>query len=656
MNFNSRGLLIDRLVLVGRRKNYVIPLKSGLNIIYGDSATGKSSVLECINYLFGSSKLVFDEEIESAVTYVLMQVALGASTYVIKRDIFNTAADVEVFASTIESIDGVFPKKYSPNYVKAGPDGFLSDFYLSALGMPVVTMRQAPTKDDSVLVRLSFRDVFKFCYLKQDDVGSKGLLGEGTFSGVKSKETFKYLFNLLDTAISDLQADLSAALAHQRRTQETYSTVSDFLRTVEFKSEYDLDDAKRDAEGRMQLTSKELERVNNSITSNNEGYAALKDVLTTISVRIRDFEQIIQDSDRLIEQYIRLRNDYQADVQKLKAIKTSKQLIGTDSVIFSCPLCDSRVDIENIKDSFDMTEADHVSQEINSITRRMKDADQLAERERSERVRALAELRLLREEQTRARKMLDEEMASAITPYLAERDAWSFEFARVSEEIATIERNMKIRNQQKAIFKELDNAGDRISKFETALLELQKKAPSISEVLGEIGDYLTAYLRVVQIAEIRDVRISERTFLPVLRNREYRDITSGGLRTILSIGHFLSLLECSVNRPSNHPRLLMIDTVGKYLGKTDAKYSETDAKEDHREGTSDPKKYMNIYRAMLALCERVEKESGSVQIIVVDNDLPASIEATSPGAIAAYFRNDGRNGTSRGLIDDAHLQ
>lgn len=215
---------------------------------------------------------------------------------------------------------------------------------------------------------------------------------------------------------------------------------------------------------------------------------------------------------------------------------------------------------------------------------------------------------------------------------------------------------MKIRNQQKAIFKELDNAGDRISKFETALLELQKKAPSISEVLGEIGDYLTAYLRVVQIAEIRDVRISERTFLPVLRNREYRDITSGGLRTILSIGHFLSLLECSVNRPSNHPRLLMIDTVGKYLGKTDAKYSETDAKEDHREGTSDPKKYMNIYRAMLALCERVEKESGSVQIIVVDNDLPASIEATSPGAIAAYFRNDGRNGTSRGLIDDAHLQ
>ena len=99
----------------------------------------------------------------------------------------------------------------------------------------------------------------------------------------------------------------------------------------------------------------------------------------------------------------------------------------------------------------------------------------------------------------------------------------------------------------------------------------------------------------------------------------------------------------------------MIDTVGKYLGKTDTKYGETDADEDQKEGTSDPKKYMNIYREMLSLCEKVANKSGSLQIIVVDNDLPASIEMTSPGAIAAYFRSDGRNGNSRGLIDDAYL-
>jgi AAA15 family ATPase/GTPase len=49
------SIVIQKLVLVGRRKNYVIPFSEGVNIVYGDSATGKSSVLECINYLFGSS-------------------------------------------------------------------------------------------------------------------------------------------------------------------------------------------------------------------------------------------------------------------------------------------------------------------------------------------------------------------------------------------------------------------------------------------------------------------------------------------------------------------------------------------------------------------------------------------------------------------------
>lgn len=70
----------------------------------------------------------------------------------------------------------------------------------------------------------------------------------------------------------------------------------------------------------------------------------------------------------------------------------------------------------------------------------------------------------------------------------------------------------------------------------------------------------------------------------------------------------------------------------------------------------DPGKYKNIYQAMMNACDRIEKRSEAVQIIAVDNDLPDIIENTYPGSIAAYFRGDGRNGISRGLIDDAHLK
>ena len=91
------------------------------------------------------------------------------------------------------------------------------------------------------------------------------------------------------------------------------------------------------------------------------------------------------------------------------------------------------------------------------------------------------------------------------------------------------------------------------------------------------------------------------------------------------------------------------------MGKTNSRYNETDLREDLKEGVSDPRKYANLYKAMLLLAEYASKKEHPVQIIVVDNDLPAEVQATAPSTIAAYFNSEGLDGSSRGLIDDAHL-
>ncbi|BDB70590.1 MULTISPECIES: ATP-binding protein [Comamonas] len=655
MNKNFPSIIVDYLVLVGHRKNYTIPFSEGLNIIYGDSATGKSSVLECLNYLFGSSKLNFDDEIEAAVKHVMMQVNLNGFTYVVKRDIFNVKAAVEVYPSSLDSMGDIFPKRYSPNYVDEGPDGYFSDFLLTALGMPIVLMRQAPTKSDSASIRLSFRDVFKYCYLKQDDVGSKALLGEGSFAGVKNKETFKYLFNLLDSTLSDLQRDLAEAIGERKSLEATYKAVSDFLRTVEFKDEYSLDDLKKESNQRRKLAKDELNRLNSEIVSSNESYSVLKEILQTMALRISDMDHEIQEAEQAIEKFSRLKNDYQADLSKLKSIKKSRELIGSPKVMFSCPLCSSSVDLGGIKKIHEIEDGDNISQEQNSISRRIKDLEQLIFRERSRRERSQSDLKLLEAERNNARRMLDEEMASAVTPYLAERDSWAYEAAKAEEEYKYIERNIKIRNQQKSIFSDLEKSQDRIIILESKIEEVKKKAPSIVEIINDLGDLLSQYLRVVQINDIRDVSIGNTTFLPVLRNRNYRDTTSGGLRTILSIGHYLGILRLSLDKSSNHPKFLMIDTVGKYLGKTNSKYDETDIGEDRKEGVSDPKKYANLYKSMLLLTEYAVKKEQPIQIIVVDNDIPSEVQASNPSSIAAYFNSEGLNGSSRGLIDDAHI-
>ncbi|EJA4626619.1 AAA family ATPase, partial [Escherichia coli] len=61
---------LSRLIIVGIRKNYITTFHEGVNIIYGDSDTGKSTILELINYTLGSKNIDLADEIKTSCHYV----------------------------------------------------------------------------------------------------------------------------------------------------------------------------------------------------------------------------------------------------------------------------------------------------------------------------------------------------------------------------------------------------------------------------------------------------------------------------------------------------------------------------------------------------------------------------------------------------------
>ncbi|WP_186267590.1 DUF3732 domain-containing protein [Burkholderia gladioli] len=657
MENNKPSLIIDQLILAGKRKNYIIPFTEGVNIVYGDSTTGKSSVLECINYLLGSSKFIYDREIELSVTFIMMEVRLNNLPYVIKRDIFKPTDPIEVYSGKLDTIELIFPKKFTPNYsLPESSDGFFSDFMMMALNIPNIKMRQSPSKADSAMVRLSFRDVFKYCYLKQDDVGSKALLGGSNYAlATKSKETFKYLFNLLDTNVSDAQEELSSLIKRRDNLKDKYDVVSDFLRETEFGSEADLTAAHDRVALQEDALRQQLSVVNTAMIAGSESYSFLKETLLEISAKISFSEQKINASERSIDRYVRLRNDYQNDIEKLKSIRTSKSVIGKQSESFACPLCDSTVILEDVKVEFSIDDGDRAAQETNVLTKRVRDLKDFIQIEQEKQKTLILELKSLNEDRDRARRLLDEETKEMVTPYLSERDGLSSELAKLGESRKQLRQAIKVRNQQKGILAEIVALDERITGMQEKLDTLKATAPSMESVLAKIGDFLGTYLRKVKIKDQREVSISKRTLLPVLRSRDYSEITSGGLRTILSIGFYLSMFETAVDSTCNLPTFLMIDTVGKYLGKTQNRYNETNSAEDRREEVSDPNKYSNMYSYMFSCVDRAKQKGVAAQIIVVDNDVPPTIQTQFSDSIAAHFSSEGIDGLPRGLIDDAHL-
>ncbi len=107
----ASNILINELVVVGHEKKYRVNFYKGVNIIYGDSATGKSSILNLIDYLLGAKKFDLYPEIEASGKYAVLDLELNGNRYTIKRDIFNPKLPIEVYPCSFDDVDNYACKK-----------------------------------------------------------------------------------------------------------------------------------------------------------------------------------------------------------------------------------------------------------------------------------------------------------------------------------------------------------------------------------------------------------------------------------------------------------------------------------------------------------------------------------------------------------------
>lgn len=656
----ASSILINQLVVVGRNKNYTVNFNPGVNIIYGDSNTGKSSILNLIDYLLGSKKFKLYPEIEAAARYAVLDVTLNDDRYTIKRDIFDENRVMEVFPCEIARIGEYPAKTYLPNF-KANSNnsnsGYFSDFLLDALNLNNIKIKESPSKDDSKLVRLSFRDLFKYCYVNQDSLGSENFLKSENYAlRAKSKEVFKYIFNALDSNISSLEGQISEKINQRNKIDKTYSTVSEFLRDAEFGTFSSLDQEIENIDKNIADIETQIVELNRRQTADPEVYRTIKTELANLGLERQAAIQNMHEQRLKIERFTRLKNDYLNDVTKFKASIAANSVIGeVESEIELCPVCDNTLEVSVAKRRFDITPEENLSSEISLLKRRARDTENIVNETKKlweENKLALAEIERA---ESQALKMQEQNTKDFSSPYLAERDVFVAQAGELKQKRKDLISRLKIRNQHNYLSKSVESLELRISQLQKQLDELREQTPTMSDVLSDLADNLKSYLIYVKIKSPTNISYDANSFSPRVRGIEYSDITSGGLRTIVAIGYLCSLMEEALKSTISFPSFLMIDTVGKYLGKTkEQKYDEeTDFSADVNEAVSDPLKYQNIYEYIIQLAGDYDLKQRTCQFILVDNDVPDHIVDKLSGFIVAHFSSERTNGLPVGLIDDA---
>lgn len=641
----SPYLLIRRLILKGLTSTYQASFKKGLNIIWGDMDSGKSSILNLIDFcLGGSNENLLYGEITSKARTAFLELDLNGKVCTFERDIFEIQAPIKVFSSSYLEISEHFPMFMSAQSDREMPDGWISDFILENLGIARVSIKESRFREDANSDRLSFRDLMKLMYLKQTKVGSDSLLNFGNPSVFnKNIEVQKFVFNIHDDRLSSLHRELSTESKELAALKSSESSVSKFLNDVNIKV---LD---------IKQTLEILHRREIDINALEEGSIELKrnykfstEFSLSMAKRILELKSLLADiakEKELVQKkqnnFILLKNTYQVDLDCLNLSKITRSNFNVSiehEKILPCPLCTQSISLTS-----PVLDASTIDAEIKSIKNRLSGAHSALEKLWNKLVELSSNEEALSSSLKIISENFDKNNIDNISPLVRNIEVTERQKAELKIEVSALQRNISIGNKYNDISRKINNKEGVISGIKRNIKLVEEKLLGLGDVLSELSMLMKKHLSESGLQNANNIFV-DKSFTPFFRNISYYSTSSGGVRTITSIASFLTRLEYLLAKPGNLPTFLMIDTPGQNIGR----YRRDD---DNDAATSDPALCENIYKQIWEIIDGAEKNSKNCQVIIVDNDFPRFLDKSKNFHLVKRFSKHG-GGHEKGLIND----
>lgn len=321
---------IEKLIVSGRwHKDTVIDFKPGLNFILGPSNTGKSLIMDCLDYVFGfspkknrPSKIVDNQY---GYEYVTLHLATGTGSVILKRKIGDSKILVSGTDPTVEH--GTY--SVSHNAKKN-----INAVYLHLLGIDephVIRSAETGTKTQD----LTWRSMLHLFFIRQGDVAreSSALLAPNSPGHTASASVLLYLLTGKDAnsliatedpkiseakkkaVIGYIQEKVKELTARREKLEVALSSssITDPRTSVErIRKEIS------DLQTRMDAAAKESQQIMSEIYAWNGKLSESKTVEHNLSV---------------------LHQQYQADIRRIEFIVDGAASISPIRKKVKCPIC-----------------------------------------------------------------------------------------------------------------------------------------------------------------------------------------------------------------------------------------------------------------------------------------------------------------------------
>lgn len=590
---------IKKVGLLGEKGDSSLDLKQGLNIVGGSSNTGKSIIVECIDYALGDKEYNIELDGYDSVYLVL---AHEKGDVKITRKLADNRVTIESQNSLVE--DGEYPIKKKGGKKKG--DRFLDDILL--ILNDIEPRLDIVVTQDWKKQNFTFRTCLSSFIIKQENI----IRRESPFLPLDQNAARAYKPGLLflwtgERYLND--NDKEGMRMRRARKSAVESYVMELLKRVSAEKE------------KLQLTASldpkaledKIQETLALIEQKEEELTLLFAENKSISAEIINLDDQISECSNLLLKYESLNTQYQADAKRLQlVIEGEVKAEGLDKDMY-CPFCNGFLE-KSVQESC----AEAAAAEMLKLAPKIQDLDDATKSLQDTK----AELEVQRDALKSKKQEILEKINYEIKPLIS----------KLKGEIDALKQSIEDAKTAKMLLEQEQLYRDKLESLAVDLESENTKFVVMEKYDGIIDALTTEYNRLLALANYKftnDATFHDFDF--VIDNKHKRS-QGQGYRAYLNALAVLALYNCLYRDGVYSMPFLVMDSPIQSLVEND----NIDWEHSMKTG---------LFRCL-------NECSGGKQIIVIENKFPENLDYRDANVVS--FTKDeetGRYGFATGIVN-----
>lgn len=589
---------IKKVGLAGQLGDSSLDLSTGLNVVVGSSNTGKSIIVECIDYALGDKDYNIELSGYDSV-YVVLSHERGDVKVVRKLGVTN----VNIESSNPLVPSGTYPIKKKSGNKKNEP--FLDDFLL--------TLNDVKPRQDIIISKdwgkqnFTFRTCLSSFIVKQENI----IRRESPFLPLNNSAQPAFKSGLLylwtgENFLNDNDKDNMRIRRARKSAVEIY--VSSLLETIKSRRDELIVKASLDPE---QIETK-IEETLQEISENEQKLNSLFEANRGLSQDIIELDDQISECENLLIKYEALKTQYEADSKRLQLVIEGEMHEESEDEMV-CPFCSGRLE-KSVKESC----AEAASKELLKLAPKVKDLQEASESLSQNKQTFIKQRDELKGQKAVILKQINQEVKPLI--------------AKLKKDLAAYKVSIEDAKEAKMLLEQEKLYEDKIKELEVGLKDENTTFDVMSKYTTIIEKLTAEYNRLLTLGNYKHNNSAIFEAFDFVIDGKHKRTQGQGYRAYLNGLAVYALYNCLQNEGVYPMPFLVMDSPIQSLVENNNIAEEESMK--------------------LGLFKCLKETPADKQVIVIENSLPTRLDYSSVNLL--YFTKDeetGRYGFAKGITN-----